>query len=46
MTPGIYTSQGTAQVTDSKLTLSSGSTTGEQTPDRVTTGVLSLYLPV
>ena len=41
MTAGVYTSQGTAQVTDSKLTLTSRSTTGGQAPDRVTTAVLS-----
>jgi hypothetical protein len=40
MTAGVYTSQGTAQVKDSKLMLTSGSTTGGQTPDRVTTAAL------
>jgi hypothetical protein len=36
MTAGVYTSQGAAQVTDSKLMLTSRSTTGGQTPDRQT----------
>jgi hypothetical protein len=40
MTAGVYTSQGTAQVKDSKLMLTSRSTTGGQTPDRVTTAAL------
>ncbi len=40
MTAGVYTSQGAAQVTDSKLMLTSRSTTGGQTPDRITTAVL------
>jgi hypothetical protein len=41
MTAGVYTSQGTAQVKDSKLLMSSKSTSGGQTPDRVTTAILS-----
>jgi hypothetical protein len=40
MTAGVYSSQGIAQVKDSKLMLTSRSTTGGQAPDRVTTAVL------
>jgi len=40
-TGGVYTAQGTAQVTDGKLVLSSTSTTGGQTGSRVATALLS-----
>jgi hypothetical protein len=40
-TGGVFTSQGTAQVKDGKVIFTSRSTSGGQTPDRVTTAVLS-----
>ena len=40
-TGGVYTAAGTAQVRDGKLVLTSTSTTGGQTGDRVSTAVLS-----